>query len=221
MLVKISTSILDLTDKINGIFELNDTDTDYVHIDVMDGKFVSSVSFDKVSLVNEIGSICKKRLDIHLMVENPLDYLGKLDFSNVEFVTCHLELGDSLEKVIQFIRLKGCKVGVAISPYTDLNLLIPYLEKIDMVLVMSVVPGRGGQQFLKFIYQRIRKLWEMIVNRKLEVLISVDGGVNDLVVKQLKYVDILVVGSYIVKSDDYEARIRLIRANYRYGNKYE
>ena len=199
--MKVSTSILSCDDRVKAVLELNRTNTSYIHVDVMDGKFVEDVQFDTFEKIHSVNLVSNKPLDIHLMVENPLEYIEQLSNMNIEFVTFHVEVNKNIGKIIKSIHDKGYKVGLAIKPNTDVKVLEKYLDNIDMILVMSVEPGRGGQKFINSSVDKINEVRELIGSRN--ILIEVDGGINDETIDNVRDVDIVVSGSYIVKSDNY------------------
>lgn len=205
--MKISTSILDCQDRIEGVIQLNRTHTSYIHIDVMDGEFVPNIQFAEVQEIQAINKVSKYPLDVHLMVMNPIEYVEKLENMNIEYVTFHLELDQDIPKIISKIKEKGYKVGLSIKPGTDITKFKSYLEDIDLVLVMSVEPGLGGQTFLNETVDRVNELKKMIEKNRSPVQIEVDGGINVDTIALLDQIDIAVVGSYIVKSDNYYKRI--------------
>lgn len=206
--MKISVSILDAVDRYEAVSQLNGSDIDYFHIDIMDGQFVPNIQFQDMKELQKISQMSRFPLQIHLMVNDVLKYLSKLSHLNIESVTFHLEDQDNIESLIQAVRGLGYRVGIAICNETDISLLVPYLDKIDMVLFMSVVPGRGGQSFIKNTSKRIADLKDYIKKNHLSVVIEVDGGINNETIAFVKDADVVVVGSYIIKSDDYDARIQ-------------
>lgn len=203
--MEISVSILSARNKLDAIKLLNDSNCDYIHIDVMDGKFVSN----KIFMMNDISNFNKmstKKLDVHLMVSDPnsyIDYLGKLDM--VEFITIHYEIDRDISFILNKIKGYGKKCGLAINPETDVDVLSSYAYILDMVLVMSVCPGMGGQKFIDSTYDKIYK----IRSRYKDICISVDGGVNDSNYLSIKDsgASMIVVGSYVTGSDSYNKRI--------------
>ena len=201
--MKISTSILSCDDRIKSVEKLNRTNTSYIHIDVMDGKFVLDKQFYSISEIKSINTISKYPLDVHLMVEDPIFYINQFQNMNIAYVTFHVEIGKKRDndKIIKQIHRLGYKVGLAIKPNTDVSVLEEYLDDIDMILVMSVEPGRGGQEFIHSTVDKLKKVKEIIGDRS--ILVEVDGGINDKTIEMVKDVDIAVVGSYIVKSDTY------------------
>ena len=202
--MQISTSILNSLNREESIKKLNYTKTNYIHIDVMDGLFVSDKQFT-INEIKSLSNISMKKLDIHLMVENPINYVKELSNMKIEYITFHIEVDNDINKIISSIRDLGYKVGIAIKPDTDINKLKPYLDKIDLILVMSVVPGKGGQPFLETTPPRINKIKELIQDK--DILIEVDGGITEKTIEKVPNADIVVSGSYIVKSDDYNRQI--------------
>ena len=211
--MKVAASILSATDRIICVKKLNRTNLDYFHIDVMDGEFVNNYQMP-IKEVKEISSYTKKPLDIHLMVENPLEYIEKLQNLNVEYITFHIEVLHNIEELINRCKELNYKVGLAIKPNTNINELKPYLKNIDLILVMSVEPGFGGQKFIENTIVRIENIRKMLIKNKCEnILIEVDGGINDTNIKSLinAKVDIAVSGSYIVNSSNYQNQIDTLR----------
>ena len=206
--MKISTSILNAENRIECLKKLNNTDTDYIHIYVMDGKFVSDTQFNNIKEINAINIISKYKLDIHLMVENPIEYIEQFNNMNIEYITFHVEVKKNINEIISKIKEKGYKIGLSIKPNTNIKELIPYLKNIDLILVMSVEPGKGGQEFLPNTIERINKIKELITKNNNDIQIEVDGGINDKNIYQLENIDIAVVGSYIIKSNDYSNQIK-------------
>ena len=205
--MKISTSILSATDRIKCVNELNKTTTEYIHIDVMDNEFVPNYQLP-VDEVNKLGLYTKKPFDIHLMMADPITFINKLKVKNINSITIHLEIKKDIGKLIELIKTFNCEVGIAINPKTDINCIDKYINKIDKVLIMSVEPGFGGQ---KFIDKSVNRIKEIRKKRK-DIIIEVDGGVNkDTIEKVNKIVDIAVVGSYIVKQDNYQEAINSLK----------
>ena len=205
-MLKISTSILNASNRIESIEKLNNTKTDYVHIDIMDGKFVPNKQFT-TNEVNMLKKKTKKPFDVHIMALDPLKYIKYFNFKNIEIITIHLEINEDLNTIIDNIKQNNCKVGIAIKPKTDLNLIDKYLDRIDMVLIMSVEPGFGGQKFIENTVDRISS----IRKKKPDVLIEVDGGINLETIPLIKEADIAVVGSYITNKDNYEEAINSLK----------
>lgn len=203
--MKLSVSLLNAEDKNKTTKKINNTEIDYFHIDVMDGKFVSQLSFS-LKEIQEISKISRKPLDIHLMVEDPSLIIEDLkELSNINNITIHIEIDKDINKMLSKIKECGVKRGLAIKPNTDINLLKPYLDNIDIILIMTVEPGYGGQPFIEASVERIKKIKELIEDYN--ILLEVDGGINDKTIKKISLSDIAVVGSYITTSDNMEERI--------------
>ncbi|MGI6329813.1 MAG: ribulose-phosphate 3-epimerase [Bacilli bacterium] len=209
-MVKISTSILSYNNP-DLIFRLNETNTDYLHIDIMDGKFVKNKAFS-MEEVKEVNRYSVKPLDVHLMVEEVEKYLLDLFLMKVEFITFHYEILKNLN-LLKKIKEKGIKCGLSVKPNTDIKEIFPLLKEIDLVLIMSVEPGSSGQKFIKSTLTKIKLLKEEIEKQSLDVLISVDGGINHENARLcvLNGADILVSSTYIIKNNNLQERISNLR----------
>lgn len=206
---KISVSFLNSEDDIEDLIDLEATNVDYIHVDVMDGKFVKNKNFPFKTL-DYMSYVLKKRLDVHLMVTKPIKYIEKYATLNTEFITIHVELGEKIIKEsFELIKSYGIKCGLAINPDTDISTLIPYLDSVDMILVMSVVPGLGGQSFIGESTERLKKVREMITSK--DIVINVDGGINEDTISKVNDADIVVSGSYVINSDNFQERINILR----------
>ena len=205
--MKISASLLDASDRISSVDKLNQTGISYLHIDVMDGKLVDNIQFQDMDEIKSINNLSRFKLQIHLMVEDVSSYLDRFIGLNIESITFHLETKQDILENIQRIHDMGYRCGIAICPDTDIQDIYPYLDKIDMILLMSVIPGRGGQSFILDTKDKIVMLKNYIDKNQLSVLIEVDGGINDKTISLVKDADVAVVGSYIVKSDNYIERV--------------
>ena len=205
--MKIGVSILNSKDLKRDLELLNNTNCDYFHIDVMDNKFVTNKN-DPYDILKYYENLYNKRLDVHLMCEKPLSYIDKYINLNTEFITFHVEIKEDIEKIIKHIKEYGIKVGLAIKPSTDIRFIEPFIDDIDLVLLMSVEPGYGGQKFLMSSEIRIKELKDLIKDKN--ILISVDGGIDNITKKYVKEADILVSGSYILKGN-YEERIKSLK----------
>lgn len=194
---EVSASFLSNDDMMFNINKLNNSDTDYIHFDVMDNTFVNNC-FINIDEINSLIKLCNKKIDIHLMVNDVLKYADILDSSKVSFLTIHFEIGNTKE-IITKLKDKGFKVGLAINPDTDISCIIPYLKDIDLVLVMSVIPGKSGQTFIKSVVDKIDYLNKYRKSHNLDYKISVDGGVCEEVLPLIKDVDIVVSSSFILK----------------------
>lgn len=212
--MKISTSILNSKNREQSILELNDTKTEYIHIDVMDGIFVSDTQYS-IEEIKRLNDISKKQLDVHLMVEDPMKYINELANLNIKYITFQVEIDKDINEIIDTIRNLGYKPGLAIKPDTNLDVLTPYLYKIDLILVMSVEPGKGGQAFLEETPKRIEEVNKI---KKSLTLIEVDGGINDKTIYKLKKANIAVVGSYIINSENYDTTIKKLLKKWKKTN---
>jgi len=197
---EISVSILANEDKFSLIEKVNKSKADYIHLDVMDNKFVPN----KFLTVGELEKVIKKihkKIDVHLMVENPANYIKKIALYDIGYITIHYEIKDFLDH-IDTINNLGIRSGLSIKPSTDIEEIFPYLNKINLVLIMSVEPGASGQEFIKETGEKIKKLKEEINKRGLNVKISVDGGINDQVKEYVADADILVSASFALNNLD-------------------
>lgn len=194
------------------IDELNKTDCDYIHIDVMDGHFVPNLTFGKC-IVEAVAKRSKKPLDIHLMVKN-IDFFIKMMMEVKPYsISFHIEEEKHINKMIHQIKDNDIKAGIALNPHTSQNSLEYILRYIDFVLLMSVNPGFGGQNFISSTLEKAIRLKEMIKDNNLNCKISMDGGVNSQNINLLKEsdVDIAISGNYIFKSKNYQEAINLLR----------
>lgn len=209
--ILISSSFLSCRKIIPAIKKLNLTDTDYIHVDFIDGKFVvgKKIPFRKLKKISKFSS---KRLDVHLMTNKLKKYIKKFASLNCEYITFHVEIGKDIEKYIDLVHSYGIKCGLAINPNTPIKELESYLPMVDMVLVMSVEPGYGGQAFIPKTVDKVKELNKYLTTNELNVTVSVDGGINDKTVKGIKdHVDMLVSGSYITSSNDFQEKINILR----------
>ena len=194
--MEISASILNLQNK-NELRLLEQSNINYIHIDVMDSSITdkSSLNIDEVKpIVDDFN------YDVHLMVNDVKKHVDDFKEINPKYITFHLEVGHTND-YIKYIKNNNIKVGLAISPETDIEKLYPYLNDIDLVLIMSVPIGKGGQTFIPSTINKIEKLYQYRENNNLDFKISVDGGVNDDIVKQLNKCDIIVCGSFITNGN--------------------
>ena len=174
----------------------------YLHFDVMDGMFVPSISFGMPVLAS-IHNATNQLMDVHLMVQEPIRYIEDFQKAGADLVTIHLEACEDVEATITTIHECGMKVGLSICPETDAEMVLPYLSEIDMILVMSVHPGFGGQKFIPKSLEKIRKIRAMIAERRLSVDIQVDGGICLANVRDVldAGANIIVAGSAVFKGD--------------------
>ena len=208
--MRVCASFLSSKNIPEDLVKLNDTDVDFIHVDVMDGKFVSNKTMP-FSEMKHISDYTSKRLDVHLMVENPSKYIPLYAELNCEYITFHVESSEDIIKNLELIKDYSIKCGIAISTDTKVSKLIPYLPYLDLILVMSVVPGRGGQAFIEETNNRIKEIRELINSYKLNIAINVDGGINDKTKDKCLDADMLTAGSYIVGSENFQEKISSLR----------
>lgn len=194
------------------IKKIDETDADYIHVDVMDGEFVSNKTFN-YDEIKDILKNTKKSLDIHLMVSNPIDYILKYKNLKPEFITIHSEINKNIYDLIDLIKSYNIKVGISIKPKTSIEQIEKYLKYIDNVLIMSVEPGLGGQKFMDSVLYKIDILDKIRKEKKLNYKISIDGGINNETIKKVNKVDFVISGSYICMSNNYQDKIDSLRSN--------
>lgn len=197
--MKVNVSILSNTLKpLDIVKELDKTNADAIHIDIMDGKFVDNKTWTTSEII-KLTKYSNLPLDVHLMANNPSKYIEDYAMLNTNDIIFHYEAVKDVNKVINEIKDYGLKVGIAVNPDTDVKNIYDYLSNIDIVLIMSVYPGKSGQVFINETLDKIKELKDYIVNNNLKTLISVDGGINDETGKLCKEAgaDILVSASYI------------------------
>jgi ribulose-phosphate 3-epimerase len=182
---------------------INQSDAHWFHLDVMDGVFVPNISFG-MPIINAIAKHATKTLDAHLMIIDPDRYIKTFADLGVDYLTVHYEACPHLHRTLQAIKAEGMKAGVALNPHSNINLLEDTINDIDLVCIMSVNPGFGGQSFIENTYSKVEKLKEMITKKNASTLIQIDGGVTNKNAKQLAEAgaDVLVAGSYIFRSEN-------------------
>ena len=208
--MKVSVSFLSCKDVANDLRKLDNTDVDYIHVDIMDGKFVKNKTMPFSEMKN-IYKYTSKRLDVHLMVDDPEKYIPLYASLNTEYITFHVEVDKDIEKCLKLIKSYSIKAGLAIKPNTPISDLVPYLPSIDMILVMSVEPGAGGQEFISNSKEKITEIRKLINEYNSKAVINVDGGVNNITKDFCYDADILTSGSYIVKGEDFQEKITSLR----------
>jgi ribulose-phosphate 3-epimerase len=182
---------------------LNQSEADFIHCDVMDGVFVPNISFG-IPIISAVKSFSKKPLDVHLMIVNPEKYLVDFQKAGAEIITVHYEVCPHLHRTVQQIKDLGIKASVCLNPHTPVMLLEDIIAEMDMVLLMSVNPGFGGQKFIDNTYRKVSVLKELILKKSSTAIIEVDGGVNFEVGKSLfeAGADVLVAGSFVFGAEN-------------------
>jgi len=173
---------------------------DWIHVDVMDGHFVPNLTIG-APVVAALKKISPLPLDVHLMIEKPEKFIDDFLKAGSDYLTIHVESTDQVEACLKKIRAHGAKAGITLRPRTSLSTILPYLELCDLVLVMTVEPGFGGQSFMVDQMPKVTELRKIIDEKKLPILIEVDGGVSDKTLSHLDDVDVLVAGSYVFKGE--------------------
>jgi ribulose-phosphate 3-epimerase len=182
---------------------INQSDADWFHLDIMDGRFVPNISFG-FPVIKAIKKYAKKPLDVHLMIVEPEKYINEFKNAGADILTVHFEACSHLHRTIQYIKSAGMQAGVSLNPHTPVSFLEDIIFDLDLVLIMSVNPGFGGQKFIENTYAKIEKLKNLITDKKSKAIIEVDGGVDLLNISKLKKAGAVafVAGSSIFNSGD-------------------
>ena len=211
-MVKIAPSLLsaDFADLKNEIIRLNDAGADVIHLDVMDGNFVPNLTFGPC-VIKSIRPYTNLPFDAHLMVKNPDEMLEWFALVGADIITVHAEVCSHLDKTIDAIHSLGLKAGVALNPSTSENVLEYVIDKLDLILIMTVNPGFGGQKFMDNQIQKIAKVRKLIANR--DIILSVDGGINPMTASEAKAAgaDMLVAGTAVFAGGNYADNIKALR----------
>ena len=198
----------------NNVEMINKSEADWFHCDIMDGRFVPNISFG-IPVIQAIKKQAKKPLDVHLMIVEPEKYFEAFAKAGADIITFHYEASTHIHRSVQQIKDLGLKAGVVLNPHTSVTLLEDIISNLDVVLLMSVNPGFGGQKFIERTYEKIKKLHSMIAEQNAHALIEVDGGVNITNAPLLfeAGADVLVAGNAVFKSGNPLETIKLLKMN--------
>ncbi|MCB0824279.1 MAG: ribulose-phosphate 3-epimerase [Bacteroidales bacterium] len=192
---------------------INNSDADWIHVDVMDGVFVPNISFG-FPIIKYVKKLAKKPLDVHLMIVQPEKYITRFKEVGADILTVHLEASPHLHRTIQAIKSQNMKAGVVLNPHSNVSLLEDILPDLDLVLLMSVNPGYGGQSFIENTYDKLEQLAKLKAKRNPNLLIEIDGGVDLSNASTLfnKGANVLVAGNTVFSSDDPANTIQLLKS---------
>ena len=209
--MKIAASFLSM--KENRMQELDQTTIDYMHVDVMDGIFVPEMSISNEEMALKLKDVTKP-LDIHLMVKDVISYIDFYKDLNPHNITFHYEaVRDNVMEVINYLKKLNIKVGLAINPGTPIDSILSFLDQVDYILIMSVYPGRGGQEFIRETEQKVNRLNNVRKIISFTFKIEVDGGINDNTIEKISAADIAVAGNFITSATDYQKQVSILKGD--------
>lgn len=212
--ILVSASILgcDLANIESEIKRVEGAKADYIHFDVMDGVFVDNISFG-LPVLKSAKSKTNLPFDVHLMITNPEKYIAEFAKTGADIITFHLEATKDVKGCIELCKKNGCNAGLSIKPNTPASKVFPYLDELDMVLVMTVEPGFGGQGFLSFTTEKIKEIRQKADELGLDIDIQVDGGISDKTCGEVKEngANVLVAGTYLFKADDMSKAVQSLK----------
>lgn len=213
-MIKIAPSILsaNFANLSADIKIIEDAGADMLHIDVMDGHFVPNLTLG-APVVNSLRKVSHLEFDVHLMIDNPEQYIKDFAYAGAQIITVHAEASKHLHRLLQMIKNEGVKAGIALNPATPISVIEHLLDELDMILIMSVNPGFGGQKFIPVIYDKISSLKEYLLRKNYPIPIQVDGGIGLENVRRVcrSGADIIVAGSAIFNSSNISKTIRLMK----------
>ncbi|MGH4050504.1 MAG: ribulose-phosphate 3-epimerase [Clostridium sp.] len=214
-MIKIAPSILsaDFSRLGEHIKQLEECEADMIHIDVMDGMFVPNISFG-TPIIKSVRKITKLPFDVHLMIEDPSRYVEEFAKAGADIITVHYETDRHIDRTINYIKSFGIKAGVALNPATPVALLKEIISNLDMVLIMSVNPGFGGQKYIKYCSNKIQEVRDLADIYNKDIMIQVDGGVDETNIHDVvsSGANVIVAGSAVFKNNEIEKNIKALRA---------